>query len=203
LQPSDDRAVLARQDARQARAFEVMEDLDLMPRLTSVGTPTHSGSSALGLMVALDIDVTTLCPSLATGPIFAFGEGLAAHPRVRKVTFRNDTGRWNTDPEYVDGLYWLVEYVSDDGAVWSLDLWFLEVGTTQYDLIAMQTLPGRLDDSRRATIVRIKEQLADHVPRVRGYQVIEAVLDHDIRTSDGLLSYLAASARPVRGAHQD
>jgi hypothetical protein len=191
-QPSDDAAVLARQDDRQARAGDVMADLDLMARLGRVGVPTHSGSSALGIMVALDIDVTTLCPSLDLGPIFAFGEDLAAHPRVRSLTFRNETGHWNTGSEYVDGLYWKVGYVSDDDAVWSLDLWFLEAGTTQYDLIAMETLPARLDDSKRATIVRIKEALADRTPRVRGYQVIDGVLDHDVRTADALLNHLAA-----------
>jgi hypothetical protein len=170
-----------------------MTDLDLMTRLGRVGTPTHSGSSALGIMVALDIDVTTLCPSLDLGPIFALGEGLAAHPRVRGLTFRNDTGHWNTGSEYVDGLYWKVEYVGDDDAIWSLDLWFLEAGTTQYDLIAMETLPARLDDTKRATIVRIKEALADRTPQVRGYQVIDGVLDHDIRTADELLAHLATA----------
>jgi hypothetical protein len=173
-----------------------MADLELMARLATVGVPTHSGSSALGIMVALDIDVTTLCPSLDTPAIFAFGQGLASHPRIRSMTFRNDTGRWNTSSEYVDGLYWLVEYVEDEGAIWSLDLWFLATGTTQYDLLAMETLPARLDDSHRATIVRIKEALAGHVPKVRGYQVIEAVLDHDIRTADELLSRLGASDAP-------
>ena len=61
----------------------------------------------------------------------------------------------------------------------------------------METLPARLDAVRRATIVRIKEELADHVPPVRGYQVIDAVLDHDVRTTDELLSLLAARTKPT------
>ena len=56
----------------------------------------------------------------------------------------------------------------------------------------METLPARLDDTKRATIVRMKEALADRTPQVRGYQVIDGVLDHDIRTADELLAHLAA-----------
>jgi hypothetical protein len=29
-------------------------------------------------------------------------ERLAVHPGVRRVSFHNDTGHWNTDPSYLD-----------------------------------------------------------------------------------------------------
>jgi hypothetical protein len=46
-------------------------------------------------------------------------------------------------------------------------------GTTQHDLEHMKTLPGRLDDSTRAAILRIKSAVSDRPPaeRVSGYAV--------------------------------
>ncbi len=135
-------------------------------------------------MVARDIDVTTLCPALDPTVVFDAVRTLASHPRVRRLAFRDDTGRWNVHPAYPDGLYWQVEYVTDSGVAWNLDLWFLLDGTTQFDLEHMHTLPPRLTTEARLAILRIKEAFS--VPpgaqRVRGYEVYEAVLDHGIRT---------------------
>ena len=153
--PSD-ASLLERQDALQAEAMSILADLDLFVLLRRLGAPTHTGSSALGLMVRRDIDVTTVCPSLDVEGAFDIGRSLAQHPRVRRLTFRNDTGHWRTGDEYPDGLYWLVEHLTDAGAEWSLDLWFIAEGTTQHDLEHMKTLPGRLDDENRLAILRIK-----------------------------------------------
>src|SRR3954470_10483795 len=94
--------LLARQHARQAEANAVLADLDVFGLLSSAGRPVQTGSSALGLMVARDIAVTTLCPRLDTGIVFDVCRRLAEHPRVRQLTFRNDTGRWNTAGRYPD-----------------------------------------------------------------------------------------------------
>ena len=191
-----DTELLARQDALQAQAASVLADLDLFALLRTVGQPTHTGSSALGLMVARDIDVTTVCPSLAPAPIFDLGRSLAIHPRVFRVTYRDDTGRWNTDPRYPDGLYWMVEYVADPNVEWKLDLWFLLEGTTQFDLEHMKTMPGRLTPELRATIIRIKEAVAadPSSPKHPSYEIYEAVLDHGIRTSEEYMRYRASGS---------
>jgi len=60
-----DDELLARQDALKAEAAAVLDDLDLIARISGVGRPIRTGSAALGLMVARDIDVTSLCPNLA------------------------------------------------------------------------------------------------------------------------------------------
>ena len=187
-----DAVLLERQDALQAEAMAILTDLDLFALLRRVGTPVHTVSSALGLMVRRDIDVTTVCPFLDVTAAFELGESLAMHPRVRRLTFRNDTGHWRTGDEYPDGLYWLVEYVTEAGAFWSLDLWFIAEGTTQHDLEHMKTLPGRLDAENRAAIVRIKTAMSERpeAERVSGYAVYEAVLDHGIRTPEEFVEYL-------------
>jgi hypothetical protein len=187
----DDDDLLAREAALQDEAAAVLVDLDLLALIGPIGIPTQTGSSALGLMVARDIDVTTICPSLELDLVFELGRALARQPRVRRLSFRNDTGAWNVDPAYPDGLYWMVDYRTAAGADWNLDLWFLAEGTTQFDLEHLKTMPQQLRPHTRLAILRIKEACQGRTPRVRSQRIYEAVLDHGIRTPDAFEGYLA------------
>ncbi len=190
---SDDELLL-RQDVLQAEATGVLRDLDLVERLGTAGRPIQTGSVALGLMAWRDIDVTVLCPSLAIAPIFEALRPLALHPNVRQLRFRNDTGRWNVDPAYPDGLYWGVDYRAEGGADWKLDVWFLRDGSSQHDLEHIVTLPPRLTPERRLAILRIKDVWqgrAGYGTEVRSYDIYEAVLDHGVRTVAEFDAYLA------------
>ena len=188
-----DELMLARQDALQAEASAVIADLDLFRLLRTVGRPVQTGSSVLGLMVGRDIDVTSLCPSLEPIPIFDTVRSLTTHPRVHRLNFRNDTGRWNTDPQYPDGLYWTVKYRTDANDDWNLDLWFLIEGTTQFDLQHIESMPPRLTPEARLAILRIKEAwhgLPAYGSQVRSYDIYEAVLDHGVTSPEEFDSYL-------------
>lgn len=189
-EPTDGQ-LTARQAALQAEAAGILADRDLVAIIGTLGTPIQTGSSALGLMVARDIDVTTICPALDVDRVFELGRALAQHPRVRRLAFRNDTGARNVDPDYPDGLYWMVDYRSDTGAEWNLDLWFLAEGTTQFDLEDMRNLPPRLTPETRLAILRIKEACHGQTPRIRSHRVYQAVLDHGIRTPAAFQRYLA------------
>ncbi len=193
--PPDDSTLLAGQAALQAEAADVLADLDLLARLRVVGRPVRTGSSVLGLMVRRDIDVTVLCPSLDVAGAFAVGASLASHPNVPLLRFRNDTGRWNIDPAYPDGLYWAIEYRTETGAPWNLDVWFLLEGTTQFDLEHIVSLPPRLTSENRVAILRIKDAWKDrpgYGSEVRSYDIYEAVLDHGVRTPASFEAYLRA-----------
>src|SRR5437660_12807957 len=80
-----DDELLARQDALQAEAAAVLDDLDLVARISRVGRPIRTGSAALGLMVARDIDVTSLCPKLAGAPIREAVAPLASNPHIPRL----------------------------------------------------------------------------------------------------------------------
>lgn len=117
----------------------------------------------------------------------------AAHPRVHRLNFRNDTGRWRTEPQYPDGLYWSVKYRTDAGDDWNLDLWFLLEGTTQFDLQHIESLPARLTPSARLAILRIKEawyRLPAYGSQVHSYDIYEAVLDHGVSSPEEFESWL-------------
>ncbi|MER5785533.1 hypothetical protein ABT104_28045 [Streptomyces mobaraensis] len=194
----DPAAILAEQQALQAEADEAVGDLGLAGLLAKCGEPVRVGSSALGLMVRRDIDITVVCPDLGAGApkaVADIGAALAVHDRVRQVRFRDDTGHWNTDPMYPDGLYLGVEYRSAAGREWTLDIWFVDEPDRQPDLAHVRALPPRLTDAHRVRILRIKRALAarpgDGTP---GYDVYRAVLDHEVTTPEEFDAWRAGTA---------
>ncbi|RLU83569.1 hypothetical protein CTZ27_28120 [Streptomyces griseocarneus] len=181
----DQSTLMKGQEALRAEADEVAGDLGLAELLARCGEPVRVGSSALGLMVRRDIDITVICPALdpaAKRAVADVGAVLAVHDRVRQVRFRDDTGHWNTDPRYPDGLYLGVEYRSRGGHAWTLDIWFVDEPGRQPDLAHVRSLPPRLDDVSRGAILRIKHALVAREDGAAGYDVYRAVLDHGVTT---------------------
>ncbi|MBH1938729.1 hypothetical protein I5Q34_31465 [Streptomyces sp. AV19] len=185
MRPDD----LTRQQERlRTEADAVAADLGLAELLDPAGEAVRVGSAALGLMVRRDLDVTVVCPVLddaAKALVAGIGARLAVHDRVREVRFRDDTGHWNTDPRYPDGLYLGVAYRSAGGREWTLDLWFVDEPDRQPDLAHLTELPPRLTEAHRAAILTIKHELAgrdEGTARVPSYEVYRAVLDEGVAT---------------------
>ncbi|MCX2954747.1 hypothetical protein [Lentzea sp. NEAU-D7] len=186
--------LVKRQAALQAEADAVAVDLGLA-ELAELGEPIRVGSSALGLMVKRDLDVTVVCKSLdeqTTEAVGRVGQELLRHPRVRVVTMRDDTGHWNVDPAYPDGLYLGVKYRTLAGADWTLDIWFVDEPDRQPDLEHIRTMPPRLDDESRNAILAIKEAWADNPSygsAVSSYDIYSSVLDHGVRSPEQFLEW--------------
>ena len=179
--------MLRRQNALQSGADAVCADLGLDDLLSGLGQPVRVGSSALGLMVARDVDITVICPALglaATAAVAGIGARLAVHQHVRQVRFRDDTGHWNTDPAYPDGLYLGLDYRSAPGPEWNVDIWFVDEPGRQPDLAHLTTLAPRLTPDARLAILRIKQACADRAAKARGFDVYRSVLDDEVRTPE-------------------
>jgi hypothetical protein len=192
--------LLARQDALQAEAADVLADLGLFALLARAGAPVQVGSVALGLMVWRDIDVTVLCPSLDPAGIFGLAAPLASHPGIGKLEFRNDSGPWNVDPTYPDGVYWGAQYRTTAGNDWKLDIWFIEAAerARQPDLGHIAALPPRLTPETRLTILQLKDiwhRLPTYRSRVRSFDIYDAVLEHGVRTPEAFRAYLRARGK--------
>lgn len=190
-----------RQRLLQGEAEAVVADLDLTAALEAIGDPIRTGSSALGVMVKPDIDVTTACAQLdlsAFDAVTQLAARLSRHERVRQVTFRNDTGVWNTEPAtYPDGLYLQVGYRSARPRDWSLDLWFVDEPQRQPDLTHLRTLLPRLTDETREAILRVKEEWTprpEYGRQVNGTLIYEAVLDGGVRTLPDFAEWLEQDA---------
>ena len=183
----------ARQRALQAEADAVARDLDLNRLLSGAGTPVRVGSSALGLMVWRDLDVTVVCERLDLAPVLAAANALASHARVREVQFRNDTGAWNTDANYPDGHYLGVRYRGEAGDDWKLDIWFVDEPDRQPDLRHLRDLAPRLDDETRAAILDVKEEWAgrpEYGRTVTSFDIYRAVLDDGVRSRADFRAWL-------------
>jgi hypothetical protein len=139
------------------------------------------GSAALGLMVWRDLDLTVICGTLDAEPVAATGARLATHQRVREVRFRNDTGPWNVDPIYPDGLYLGLQCRSAVGEEWKVDIWFVDEPERQPDLAHVRDLPPRLNNQTRAAILWVKSVWAgrpEYRRQVTSWDIYTAVLDH-------------------------
>ncbi|MCF1434594.1 hypothetical protein GOZ97_03070 [Agrobacterium vitis] len=182
--------LLDAQRQMQLEADEVVRVLDLNALLREIGRPTRVGSSAMGLMVRRDIDITVACDCLDNNALAAFA-GIAARlmqitDYVVAVRFRNDTGNWNIEPEkYPDGLYLWLSVRMTDGTDWTLDIWLVDMPEKQPDLNHLKTLLPRLSDTDRAVILQIKQVLAERdktLLKIPSALVYEAVMDHGVRT---------------------
>ncbi|NTG00823.1 hypothetical protein G6K88_13980 [Agrobacterium rhizogenes] len=182
--------LLEAQRRLQADADEIVRSLHLNELLSNVGHATRVGSSAMGLMVKRDIDITVACPKLDIHALEAFA-GIGARlmqmtASVVAVRFRNDTGKWNVEPEkYPDGLYLWLSVKAPDQAMWTIDIWLVDEPERQPDLAHLKTLMPRLTERDRATILEIKSALAvlpDGSSKISSALVYEAVMDHRVRT---------------------
>jgi hypothetical protein len=180
--------LLARQRALQAEAEQIRARLDLGRVLGSVGDPVVVGSAAMGLMTWRDLDITVVCPSLDKRQVLGIATELAGHQDVKALQYRNDTGRWNQEPEkYPDGLYLGLCYHPPELPEWKLDLWFVDDPARQPDLGHLRTLSERLTDDARLAILRIKTLWSarpQYGTSVRSWDIYTAVLDHGVRSTD-------------------
>ncbi|MDQ0136172.1 hypothetical protein J2T08_004108 [Neorhizobium galegae] len=183
--------ILEKQAELQAEADAIVGALHLDALLRTAGNPVRVGSSALGVMVRRDIDITVICEKLdpATRRTVAEIAGeLMLDSRVGALRYRNDSGFWNTEPQnYPDGLYLGLTYRTEKGEDWNFDIWFIDEPDRQPDLGHLKTLLPRLTDGARETILIIKAELVANTPEggkpASSASVYEAVLDGEVRTT--------------------
>jgi hypothetical protein len=182
----------------QNEADNVVELLGLLPMLERIGRPVRVGSSAMGLMVRRDIDITVICKTLddtARSSIARLAAQLMTADHVGSVRFRNDSGRWNADPSaYPDGLYLGISARIPNGENWNLDVWFVDRPERQPDLAHLSVLLPRITDDHREVILAIKQELANsprELPSNVSFRVYEAVVDHGVRDTSGFEAWLA------------
>lgn len=182
--------LLEAQRQLQAEADEIVRQLHLDELLEAIGNPIRVGSSAMGLMVRRDVDITVSCLRLDAGALEAFA-GIGARlmqmtDSVVAVRFRNDTGAWNTEPDkYPDGLYLWLSVRAQNQSMWTIDIWLVDQPDRQPDLTHLKTLMPRMNDQDRETILRIKKALAERPQtkdKISSALVYEAVMDHGVRT---------------------
>jgi len=199
MESADTADLPARQDALQAEAAAVLDDLGLFAHLREAGEVVPIGSYALGLMVWRDIDLYVYCASLSADRAFAALRPLASHPRVVRLNFDNWRGP-NGKADFPDGYYWGVRYRAEAGREWKLDLWFLpdDLPREEADIAAL--MHRQLTPETRLAILSLKEiwhRLPSYGRGVSSVDVYDAVLQHGVRTRSAFARYLRERGKPV------
>lgn len=194
-----DAALLARQATLQARAGEVITDLDLMRVLGAIGEVMLVGSVRTGLMTWPDIDVNVLCRVPDPDAIWAGMRPLASHPRVRKLRWSNESDGFSTHADPGDhGYYVGIHYYADgsrSGEMWKIDCWFLRDDPPRPEVALIDRLQRDLTDETRLAILRIKDAWWNrpaYRDTVLSVDIYEAVLDHGVRTPEEFDAWLRA-----------
>jgi len=202
LETRDPSQLSIKQTQMQRDADAIVDMIGLERLLSDIGKPTRVGSSALGLMVRRDIDITVSCKKLdedTQRAVVDLAGRLAMHASVGSVHFRNDTGFWNNAvDEYPDGLYLNLTYRDRTGEDWTFDIWFVDEPERQPDLKHLHTIPPKLTSSAREAILTIKSALADGSSageHPSSFQVYSAVLDDGVTDLAGFKEWLADTGR--------
>ena len=190
--------LLQRQAELQATAGDVLADLDLVRVLSQAGDVTLVGSYVTGLMSQPDIDVNVVCDTWSAAAAFEAVRPLVVHPRVRKLSYDNQTGAFN--PGFpLEGYYWGVQYENPVGLAWKLDVWFWPRRAPSEDIQHTQELRRRLTPETRLAILWIKDALHRQrmfsAYRVSSVDIYDAVLKHGVRTPATFGAHLATPRR--------
>ncbi|MBN1917279.1 MAG: hypothetical protein JW889_05160 [Verrucomicrobia bacterium] len=181
--------ILGRAEARQARAQEILDELDLINRWLPHGRPIVVGSVSTGLVVEPDIDMEVYAdrPQIADG--FRVMAAVAESERVVRIAFKNEfetRGAW---------LYWEIHYRDDDGVVWTIELYHSTpnapyAGWMEQFAGAMQRV---LTDEHRVAILSIKEVLCKQgtMRDTKSFYIYRAVIADGVRSFDEYTAWMA------------
>jgi hypothetical protein len=201
LQPEHAVRLLQRQDILQREAQTVLDELELVPRLSKVGTLRQVGSSMLGLMVWRDIDLAVSSLTLRFEDAFEAMRPLYLKARVKQMRYFNQTGPFNLTGEQIyERYYFACVYETDTGNEWKFDISFW-LGYDLHPEPVQDALERQLTPELRLPILWIKDlwyQLPIYRTEVASTDIYDAVLQHNVRTPAQFDAYLARRGKPTR-----
>jgi hypothetical protein len=184
--------ILERAAKRQARAEQIIAELDLAGRWAPYGRPIIVGSVSHHLVVEPDIDmeVYTENPQVADG--FRVAAALAENNHVIGVIFRNELlergGAW---------IYWEIDYRDDDGVVWTIELYHSKPAAPYAGWMEQFAADTQqvLTDEHRVAILTIKEALCANgtMRDTKSFYIYRAVIGDGVRTFDEYTAWMEAT----------
>jgi hypothetical protein len=170
------------QERLQVRARELQSELGLGVELARLGEVAVTGSVALRVMVALDVDLTVTVAELGSAlleRVTALAARMITRDDVREVLVRDDTGAWNADPAYPDGIYLRISARDALGEEWTVDVWFVDQPERQPDLAHVREFAPLVTPETQSAILERKRAtrgLASDGTRLPSYLIYDAVL---------------------------
>jgi hypothetical protein len=193
--------LLERQNALQAEANRLAEQLDLPTMLGRAGRCERLGSLVSGLMVWRDLDLGASCGRLSTEQAWQTMLPLAAHPRTTRLDYRNEIGRL-APPELREyGRYYFVaHHETEAGDAWKIDVSLWSPEAPPGPLAHAEELRRRLTPETRLAILWIKDvwhRVTSYPDQISGMDVYDAVLEHGVRTPEQFGRYLRRCGLPA------
>jgi hypothetical protein len=165
-------------DQKRQRAYNILENLNLLAHWKTVGQPVVVGAVRYGLVASLDIDmeIYTDEPTVQAG--FDVMSKVARCSGVRQVLFANELA----GPD--QGLYWQIQYCDELGELWKLDNWLVSHRHPDAHWCERfgDAIAKVLTDESRRTILEIKQAARDDKMTLRGIDVYRAVLEGKVST---------------------
>ena len=161
------------------RAFEIIEELGIVPAWESIGAEVRQvGSLAMGLMMKhLDIDFHIYSPMLDPAADFKVMAHLAGDEYVKRVEYRNLSA---TDEACIEWHLWREE---PDGAQWQIDMIHIRSGS-RYDGYferMAERIASVMTQRQRQTILRLKYETPDS-EKIAGVEYYQAVIRDGVGT---------------------
>lgn len=190
--------LVERQKWLQSAARSLLRETDLFATLETAGHVQPVGSFNLGLMVwpDLDIEVITTDPPQPETVLDVLRD-LVLTSGIQKINYADH--RTSTGDGPPAGIY-VGPDVGFRGLAWQVDLWFIDRTIAQQRRNFNDHIRRSLDGVTRKAILEIKQVAAasDTYHRdVSSVDIYQAVLDHNVRTVDGFVAYLATSGREL------
>jgi hypothetical protein len=180
-------SIVERAEARRQTALALLESLQYVDRWAELGRAELVGSVRHGLVVARDIDVEVTVPALDPAATFAVAGAIATDPGVVRAVYRNQS-------ELRGWLYWEIGVRGNDGKEWTIETYVSgpDDPYAGWSSELAAALAAALTHEQRATIVALKEELADD-PQYRAMDVYRAVVDGGARTPTEFAAWRATS----------
>ncbi len=180
----DPKKLLERQDRLQDEARSILTKLRLPGRLSLIGRPLQVGSSALGLMVRRDLDITVICAELDLKRVAKLCSELICLEGIKNLRFQNRIDRSEqTTPTITNDLQISLSYQLDNERTWNIQVRLIDEPERQLDLQHIKSLPTKLNPLNRELILTIKNewyQRPEYGTSVTGYLICDAVLNQGV-----------------------
>lgn len=183
-------------DARlRAEASDILDRCGLRALIKEYAPVHVMGSHHLKLMVWRDLDLAMDAPDITIAQFFELGTRITELVNPWKMFFTDN--RAHDSGRYPKGLYWGIRLGDLNSGAWKIDLWAFNSADCAARIQQRDALMNRLTPANRVPILAIKSDIwnnPQYRDTVTSQDVYDAVLDHDIQTTDEFLKYIEKKA---------
>ena len=181
--------LVARAEALQAEAHDVLARLELETAFPSFGPAELIGSARSGLMAWRDLDVMFTAPAATAAEVLG---GLAVIARRRgllAVDFQDERGDRRPTPALTDERFYAVLRYAGPAGLWKVDLTFWIHAVARPQVPHATRLQG-ITPEQKLTILELKDAAPGYPDEIGGSEIYTAVLDHGVWTVAELAAHL-------------